>query len=306
MKNFPFLLLQIRNSEKIGIPVIDISSTTLAVRQVSGYKPQIPVKDLNINVRITGGFDYTKGLISCAPFKTTLDVKEEILLVRRVKSGMCGPDDWKRRNEDMYGTDVEEPFSMDPHNSQEEEEAYLANFTRKVATVEPSGYLVDQDQLELVRNCSYWNTKELHVTKICSPAPRDSVLVTLFTTMHDSSKNHYLYQNVIHLHSLLQPKVQPMLFVSSPVVESNLVRHACTMGWHVVTAPTCDRNKLPVLKDMFLAAQHIQKSSFYGYANGDIIFDESLIKTLEHLDTIKQHMKQALFVGTRTNVKVQI
>ena len=297
--------LQIRNSEKIGIPVIDISSTTLAVRQVSGFKRRIPVKDLDINVRITGGFDYTKGLISCAPYKTTLDTQEDIILVHRIKSGMCGPEDWKRRKEDMYGVDIEEPFNPNPHSSQDEEEAYLANLTRKIPTVEPSGYLVDQNHLQLARNCSYWNITELNITTICSPAiPRDNVLVTLFTTMHDSLKNHYLYENVIHLHSLLQPKVQPMLFVSSPVVEKNLVKDACAIGWHVLTAPTCDRNKLPVLRDMFLAAQQVQKSTFYGYANGDIIFDESLIRTLEHIDIVKQYIKQALFVGTRTNVKV--
>ena len=95
-----------------------------------------------------------------------------------------------------------------------------------------------------------------------------------------------------------------MLFVSSPKIEEHLVKSACALGWYVLTAPTCDRNKLPVLKNMFLAAQQVQKSTFYGYANGDIIFDESLVKTLSHIETIKQYFEQALFVGSRTNVKV--
>ena len=230
--------------------------------------------------------------------------QEDIVLVHRVKSGMCGPDDWKRRKEDMYGTDIEEPFNINPRNSEEEEEAFLANLTRKIPPVEPSQYFVDQDHLELVQNCTYWNVTDFKVTKICSPIERDNVLVTLFTTMHDSMKNHYLYENVIYLHSWLQPKVQPMLFVSSPNIEQRLVKSACALGWHVLTAPTCDRNKLPVLKNMFLAAQQVQKSTFYGYANGDIIFDESLVKTLSHIETIKQYFEQALFVGSRTNVKV--
>ena len=204
----------------------------------------------------------------------------------------------------MYGVDVDEPFITDQYENSEEEEAFLANLTRKLPSVEPSQYLVDQEHLEVVRNCSYWNTKDLHITQICTPVLQDHILVTLFTTMHDSVKNHYLYENVIYLHSWLKPRVQPMLFVSSPVVERNLVKDACAVGWHVLTAPTCDRNKLPVLKDMFLAAQNVQKSNFYGYANGDIIFDESLIKTLDHIDTIKQYFKEALFVGSRRNVKV--
>ena len=234
------------------------------------------------------------------------DSRKDIVLVHRVKSGMCGPDDWKRRKEDMYGTDIEEPFSINPHNSEEEEETFLANLTRKIPPVEPSQYFVNEDHLELVPNCTYWNVTDFKVTKICSPVEKDNVLVTLFTTMHDSTKNHYLYENVIYLHSWLQPRVQPMLFVSSPKIEEHLVKSACALGWYVLTAPTCDRNKLPVLKNMFLAAQQVQKSTFYGYANGDIIFDESLVKTLSHIETIKQYFEQALFVGSRTNVKVSL
>ena len=298
------LFFQIRNSEKIGIPVIDISLTTLAIRQISGQKPKIPDENIDINMRLTGGFDYTKGLVSCAPYKTVLDAQEDISLVHRVKSGMCGPEDWKRRKIDMYGIDVEEPFNIDPQNSNEEEESYLANLTRKIPPVTQSKYIVNQDHLELVNNCTFWNVTDFKVTQICSPVKRDDVLVTMFTTMHDSRKNHYLYENVLYLHSWLQPRVQPMLFVSSPKEEEELVKDACTMGWHVLTAPTCDRNKLPVLKNMFLAAQKVQKSTFYCYANGDIIFDESLIKTLTYIESIKKHFKQALFVGSRTNVKV--
>ncbi len=89
-------------SEKIGIPVIDISNTTLAVYQDSGLKPRVPLKDANVNVKITGGFDFTKGLISCAPYKTKNDSSSEsgIVLYRRRKYGMCGKSAWERRKVD--------------------------------------------------------------------------------------------------------------------------------------------------------------------------------------------------------------
>ncbi len=100
--------------------------------------------------------------------------------------------------------------------------------------------------------------------------------------------------------------MQPMLFVSSPVIERYLVMVACERGWHVLTAPVCVKNKLPVLSYMFRAAQSVQHSTFYGYANGDIVFDESLIKTLEYIKTMLKHFKQTLFVGRRTNIKVHV
>ena len=188
------------------------------------------------------------------------------------------------------------------------EEGHYSNLTRKIPPGEPSVWLVNPDKLESLHNCSHINATTLDwtINQICAPKKesRDNVLVTMFTTMHDSLKNHYLYENVIYLHSFLRPRMQPMLFVSSPAVERNLVKDACERGWYVMTAPVCDKNKLPVLSYMFRAAQSVQESTFYGYANGDIVFDESLIKTLDHIKTMLKHFKQTLFVGRRTNIKV--
>ncbi len=218
---------------------------------------------------------------------------------------MCGAEDWRRRHSDMYGQDVVEPLDESHRVKVETEET--ANLTRNMPPAQPSTYLVNQDRLELAPNCTFWTTNKLHVTQVCaSQTQKEQALVTLFTTMHDSTRNHYLYKNVIHLHSALKPKVQPMLFVSSPVVEKNLVRDACAEGWHVLIAPSCNKHQLPVLRDMFLAAQKVQRSHFYAYANGDIVFEDSLIKTLEYLLSKTPHFSQALFVGSRTNVKVRV
>lgn len=62
---------------------------------------------------------------------------------------------------------------------------------------------------------------------------------------------------------------------------------------------------LPVLKYMFLAAQEIQKSIYYGYANAEVLFDESIIDTLEALHPAMDYFPRHLLVGKKTNLKVK-
>ena len=62
---------------------------------------------------------------------------------------------------------------------------------------------------------------------------------------------------------------------------------------------------LPVLKYMFLASQEIQKSIYYGYANGEVLFDKSIISTLESLHPAMDYFPRHLIVGKKTNLKVE-
>ena len=61
---------------------------------------------------------------------------------------------------------------------------------------------------------------------------------------------------------------------------------------------------LPVLKHMFLVAQEIQQSIYYGFANGDILFDDSIVSTLEALQPVMDYFPRHLFVGKKVNLKV--
>ena len=67
----------------------------------------------------------------------------------------------------------------------------------------------------------------------------------------------------------------------------------------------CDNNKLPVLKAMFKVSQTVVPDAlFYGYANGDILFDESLLQTLEVLGTFSVVLPKMMVIGRRTDIKV--
>ena len=81
--------------------------------------------------------------------------------------------------------------------------------------------------------------------------------------------------------------------ITSPSSSSN--------GWSVYKCPRLSKHGVPVLRSMFLHAQAINATtSFYGYANGDILFNNNLLATLEALRTGDATFKQVLVVGRRT------
>jgi len=61
-----------------------------------------------------------------------------------------------------------------------------------------------------------------------------------------------------------------------------LMTIARRLGWTVLSAPRVNELGLPFLKEMFFETrQRIPNCSFYGFANGDILFDTKLIHTLQ-------------------------
>ena len=75
-------------------------------------------------------------------------------------------------------------------------------------------------------------------------------------------------------------------------------------GWIVLPVPKKSAAKVPILRHMFLAVQEKYNSSYYGYANGDMMFDKRLVDTLTEILPAVNKMKQVLIVGRRTNVKL--
>jgi len=61
-----------------------------------------------------------------------------------------------------------------------------------------------------------------------------------------------------------------------------LVTSASRLGWAVLPVPRATRAGLPFLKDMYFdAAQRFPDCTFYGFANGDILFNRGLLDSLE-------------------------
>jgi len=81
-------------------------------------------------------------------------------------------------------------------------------------------------------------------------------------------------------------RVQPILYTdlvtSLGSDNDTLVMSAYHLGWEVLQVPRATSAGLPFLKDMFFdAAQRFPDCMFYGFSNGDILFNRGLLDSLE-------------------------
>lgn len=164
----------------------------------------------------------------------------------------------------------------------------MYNFHEDIPKVKPANKLNDQ--------------------QICVHA-RSKNLLTLFTTMYDRKDKMFIFNNTVNLWPQLKD-VKPVLFLtpdntSSPAMV-RLVTLACNSGWDVLVAPHCNNDSYPVLRSMWQIVLSNYDSFFFGYTNGDMIFDDTLTLTLEHLKTHDSHIfkHKHLLSGQRHNIYV--
>lgn len=162
-------------------------------------------------------------------------------------------------------------------------------------------------------NCtSRWGSTHVKAKYLCMNLHRrdpaaEPTLVTLFTTLGDDHGRTNVHINTVRMWRKLGPKVRTILFVTCAMIDTPLLEEACKEGWDVALVPSCDSNDMPVLRTMFLAAQIISSSSYYAYANADILFTNGLVDTLDFLQPQIQKTKQFqqnLIVGSKTNLEV--
>ena len=106
----------------------------------------------------------------------------------------------------------------------------------------------------------------------------------------------------------MRPRVVPVLYTVD--TDPRLVRTAKRLGWLVLPAPDVNRYQTPFLRQMYQTASQRVDSVFYGYSNGDIMYDDSLVRTLEAVVSSESrghflNKNQTLVVGKRTNFHVR-
>ena len=129
-------------------------------------------------------------------------------------------------------------------------------------------------------------------------------LLTLFTTFKNRRDRWRIHWNVLKNWSLFQPKVRVILF--NDRTDESLIHFAKELNWTVLSVPAKSVYGTPMLKQMFFTCQkHVPESLFYGYANGDILFDAGLTDTLQLVGSYLDQLSQSLIIGRRTNFKVR-
>ncbi len=127
----------------------------------------------------------------------------------------------------------------------------------------------------------------------------NKAILTLFTTFANNSSKEQVYKNTILNWKQFGGKVNLILFQLPG--ETFLAEFAKQHGWHTMQAKTIPNGDTPLLKHMFMAAENQFSSEFYGYANGDILFNQRLVETLETITPVTSKMKTVLITGKRTN-----
>ena len=126
-------------------------------------------------------------------------------------------------------------------------------------------------------------------------------LLVLFTTMEMTTEKEHIYENMLRLWPQLKPAVLPVLLVklvSDFSIEWQ--QKARNYGWDILPLKHTFGN-LPIIRHMWLDVIEKYQGVFYAYANGDVLFDESLILTLQMLRDTNIIQKDPFIIGRRTN-----
>ncbi|KAL3854145.1 hypothetical protein ACJMK2_013423 [Sinanodonta woodiana] len=123
-------------------------------------------------------------------------------------------------------------------------------------------------------------------------------LLTLFTTWIDNDDKKLVHNITIVNWLSLRPFVLPIIFTN----ETALAKTCELAGWKTMPLRVVAADGVPVLKYMYIDAMKRYESSLYAFANGDILFTDTLIDTLAEIlqDNSTSH-KHTLIIGRRTN-----
>ncbi|GAB1609618.1 uncharacterized protein LOC115217495 [Argonauta hians] len=149
--------------------------------------------------------------------------------------------------------------------------------------------------LDLVRYC------EKNVTIPTRPETSKPI-ITMFTSWEDNETKYIVHNNTVSNWAGLKKYVNIIIFTNS----SQYKKLCEDAGWTVYPITHYAAGGAPVLKSMFLKAMKEFNTTFYAFANGDILFEDGLIDTLfmvmEDM-SLDNASNPLLLIGRRTNVK---
>lgn len=152
-----------------------------------------------------------------------------------------------------------------------------------------------------ILNQTYINISH-RIMKDYASNSRNIPLLLLFTTFHPTLPKSHIFENTLRNWALLRPIVQPVMFYDTDL-NRKWKERLKSLGWGLVPIPKPNAYDLPVLRFLFETAIDMYPAHYYGYANGDVLFDESLVLTLHAL---YQHpvIEDFFLIGRRINYPI--
>ncbi|ESO03407.1 hypothetical protein HELRODRAFT_173704 [Helobdella robusta] len=169
------------------------------------------------------------------------------------------------------------------------------------------------------------NTSESLTTGDVRPSKPDTPLLIIFTTFKDDSHSthHKLAHRIITKNwiSFGLEYIKPVLFTNSSLApkfynrdtvpkpetlpfEASLAEIALSHGWDLLPIPAANSHGTPYLKPMVKEIFKNYNATFYGFANGDLLFDETLTRSLNFIKSYLKHPLEnnAMLIGRRIDV----
>jgi len=81
-------------------------------------------------------------------------------------------------------------------------------------------------------------------------------------------------------------EIKTILYVSNPTINDHLATFARDHDWTVFEMPRVSSSGLPYLKEMYRHASQHYRCVFYGFSNGDILYNRDLVITLDAISKV--------------------
>ncbi|KAK6173118.1 hypothetical protein SNE40_016637 [Patella caerulea] len=199
------------------------------------------------------------------------------------------------------------------NNNTNERDDFMISYARKLLT--DSGLIKSLvNDVKRTQTAPYSgineNTRNMDIKKVL-PSKDTKIVDTkstsgksgliMFTTWTDNEEKSLVHANVMNSWQFWKPLVKPLFFYSNKTTGDRMKKS----GWLTlpVSNTACGTSKIPVIRDMFLDAMKNYDSPLYGYANGDISFDNGMstaINFLKESDIVRE--KPVMILVRRTNV----
>ncbi|KAK3611769.1 hypothetical protein CHS0354_014120 [Potamilus streckersoni] len=133
---------------------------------------------------------------------------------------------------------------------------------------------------------------------------RNRPILTLFTSFKTDhamdSEKALVYNSTMYNWQTLRPRVQLIFFT----LENSTANKVQFIYWNIVTLSPNSKTGIPIIKDMYVQANKLYNTSWYGYFNGDILLTEDILETLEYVSSVSDNFPNAsiLIIGRRINV----
>ncbi|XP_046373943.2 uncharacterized protein LOC124147309 [Haliotis rufescens] len=136
----------------------------------------------------------------------------------------------------------------------------------------------------------------------------EHVLLVLFSTWINKKGKEHVQRSVLGTWRTWLTHIKPVLLTDDPGARLNAEKS----GWQVrgVGETGCGNTSMPTLRGMFndIIAQYKGTADLFGFANGDLVFDDGLLTTMQAL--VKQERdvlrsRPVMVLGKRTNVDMK-